>query len=571
MTKARKLLVLGLWPLLSAATCPPDPPDGVEDPNAADFEVDVRCGPFRVDGVTISREQIEDRIRDVADALGYDFGGKTLIVNAGPLDSAVAMAQLDLDALDDSDRAAIKLNSNMLATIFSDPNLTNLILAHELNHLTQFFDSSSPLRAAQARLNEAQKKLAAAGNDPNSIPRQRAYIEVIEAQIPQVELLIAEERRVYGNVRSDQTALQSSGLLEGSSEDAVAQIEEADKDQAGSTDADGNRRDDGYLHGLKDYLEKELEVQREKLRNMLEGLPPKEEPDDEQASLDVHRLHVPSTAIAGDGGCGFESANFTAVQGLATLSTGNPREDVRIPLLETDFGVTNPTAVQGEQGVICTAEFVYDSVQAPAIECLGSSPDACGGSTVVGFGGAMDASCLLVGRASLAEALLTCFSDASLSEVTCQERFGGGEGTPTDEPGTDDDPPDDEPPTSSAVTCRPDNAEMSGDSVPQAGVEIDIPNQSCSAVSGFPPNDQLVIDDFGGTFAASGSGLTVLDVVGGTFENLDGFFFVDDLPAGEPISIEFEDADGTVFVVELAIEQEAAGALAKIRDVVVSF
>ncbi len=123
------------------------------------------------------------------------------------------------------------------------------------------------------------------------------------------------------------------------------------------------------------------------------------------------------------------------------------------------------------------------------------------------------------------------------------------------------------------VICSPDSASFTGGVVPQAGVDIDLRAQTCTTVSGLPPQDQLVIDDFGGgNFGGSGSDLTVVSMTGGTFENTDfGFYTLDQLAVGSPVEIEFETADGERFTVRFTIQPGAGGAPAELVDTQVEF
>jgi len=105
-----------------------------------------------------------------------------------------------------------------------------------------------------------------------------------------------------------------------------------------------------------------------------------------------------------------------------------------------------------------------------------------------------------------------------------------------------------------SISCVPDSAMMSNAPVPQAGVSIDATLRSCEVVSGFPLEDQLVVDDLGGVFGGSGSGLTVLDVEGGSFVNEEAFYIIEDLEVGAPIRITFEDEEQRVFTVAFSID-----------------
>ncbi|MCH9684045.1 MAG: hypothetical protein K0V04_21610 [Deltaproteobacteria bacterium] len=119
-----------------------------------------------------------------------------------------------------------------------------------------------------------------------------------------------------------------------------------------------------------------------------------------------------------------------------------------------------------------------------------------------------------------------------------------------------------------SFACDPDNAPMSGPVVPQAGIDIDVMAPDCTTVTGFPPGDQLVIDDFGGgNFGGSGSGLTVVEVSAGRFFNdPSGFYFLDGLPAGVPIEVAFEDAEGTAFTITFTIVQGVDGMPSQLVD-----
>lgn len=94
-----------------------------------------------------------------------------------------------------------------------------------------------------------------------------------------------------------------------------------------------------------------------------------------------------------------------------------------------------------------------------------------------------------------------------------------------------------------SISCEPDQGTFTGDVVPQAGVEWSSSGGSCGVTSGPPPSDQLVIDDFGGVFAGSGTGSRVVAVSHGTFSNEDGFFLLDALPADTEIVVQLEEPD----------------------------
>lgn len=134
----------------------------------------------------------------------------------------------------------------------------------------------------------------------------------------------------------------------------------------------------------------------------------------------------------------------------------------------------------------------------------------------------------------------------------------GSDGSETDSSGGD-----------ATVACTPDAAVMSGRVVPQAGVELDVAAKTCEVVSGLPPGDLLVIDDFGGVFGGSGSGATVLNVVGGSFVNADSFYTLENLLVGEPVAVTFEGEERSVFTVEFTIDD--TGVDSALTDVAVTF
>lgn len=121
-----------------------------------------------------------------------------------------------------------------------------------------------------------------------------------------------------------------------------------------------------------------------------------------------------------------------------------------------------------------------------------------------------------------------------------------------------------------SAACDPDNADFTGEVITQAGVAIDCDALTCVTLSGLPPDDQLVVDDFGdGTFGGSGSdGLTVVSVTGGDFTNDEGFYVLSNLDVGSPVSVELRKRDGTTFTVTFTI---VAGDPARLTDVSVEF
>ncbi|MEM7155934.1 MAG: hypothetical protein AAF799_23990 [Myxococcota bacterium] len=131
--------------------------------------------------------------------------------------------------------------------------------------------------------------------------------------------------------------------------------------------------------------------------------------------------------------------------------------------------------------------------------------------------------------------------------------------------GTDGDQP-------TRVPCAPGLATFSGEFVPQAGIDIDFMAPDCVTVSGPPPMDQLVIDDFGGgMFGGSGSGVIVVSLSEGSFVNDPaGFFLISELPTGTPIEIVLENAEGMQVTVTFTIMQGAGGMPSQLVDTQVS-
>ncbi|MEM7155933.1 MAG: hypothetical protein AAF799_23985 [Myxococcota bacterium] len=148
------------------------------------------------------------------------------------------------------------------------------------------------------------------------------------------------------------------------------------------------------------------------------------------------------------------------------------------------------------------------------------------------------------------------------------ETTGGFEETDTDESssGSDGGGP-------VRFPCVPSSATFSGTIVPQAGIDIDFLAPDCVTISGFPPGDQLVIDDFGaGTFGGSGaSGVTVVSISEGTsFNDPGGFFVIGALPVGVPIELVLEDAAGNQVTITFTIVQGVGGMPSQLVDTQVS-
>ncbi len=148
----------------------------------------------------------------------------------------------------------------------------------------------------------------------------------------------------------------------------------------------------------------------------------------------------------------------------------------------------------------------------------------------------------------------------------------GDDSGETDTDGEDTDGGDTEDGTTGGETdgdrfarCTPGTAPFSGDFVPQAGVEVDFVAQTCSTVSGLPPGDLLVIDDFSGSFGGSGSGASVVSLSVGSFFNDVGFFVIDGLPTDEAIQIELLTDDQQTVILEFTII--AGGPQAALQDV----
>jgi len=123
------------------------------------------------------------------------------------------------------------------------------------------------------------------------------------------------------------------------------------------------------------------------------------------------------------------------------------------------------------------------------------------------------------------------------------------------------------------IVCDPDNADFGGGVVAQAGISINFDDLDCVTVTGGPPEDQIVIDDFGSpTYDGSGSaGLTVISMVGGDFSNEVGFYLLTNMVSGEGIIIQFQRADGTLFTVSFTIQAAAGGDPARLVNVQVAF
>lgn len=122
--------------------------------------------------------------------------------------------------------------------------------------------------------------------------------------------------------------------------------------------------------------------------------------------------------------------------------------------------------------------------------------------------------------------------------------------------------------------CVPSSATFSGTIVPQAGIDIDFLAPDCVTISGFPPGDQLVIDDFGaGNFGGSGAaGVTVVSISEGTsFNDPGGFFVIGSLPVGVPIDIVLEDASGNQVTITFTIVEGVGGMPSQLVDTQVSF
>ena len=145
----------------------------------------------------------------------------------------------------------------------------------------------------------------------------------------------------------------------------------------------------------------------------------------------------------------------------------------------------------------------------------------------------------------------------------------GRKRTPTEESESVPEPADEDRPAGDGgstdeddkFACTPNAAPMRGRGLPQAGIEIDLAARTCQAVSGLPSADQLVIDDLGGTFGGSGSGLKVLEVAGGSFANEDTFYTLKDLVTGEPVAVTLEDEVQRRFTVEFTIDDSEAPSL----------
>jgi hypothetical protein len=96
--------------------------------------------------------------------------------------------------------------------------------------------------------------------------------------------------------------------------------------------------------------------------------------------------------------------------------------------------------------------------------------------------------------------------------------------------------------------CEPPGAEFTytGD-FGAAGLVVDFTAEDCEAVSGFPPGDLLVVDDFGdGTYGGSGSGYEVTAIEGGSYVNEADYYQLSGLVAGEPIRVRLTDGTKTI-------------------------
>jgi len=420
-----KILPLALLPLLVAATCDPDRGDPIQNVDTSnDPTIITRCGDLKIGNVTVTAQQIEGRIQAVIDALGLDFSGKTLIIEARAFQnsSAIAFAALNTANVDDADRARLVINTNELGTFLSNPNVTNLVLAHELNHLTKLFDANDGLRQASANLATQQKAFQPFSNRPNDdLEKQRAYVAIYEATIPYTEAVIIEEQRAYGNVNNDRAKLEQAGLLSGDG-----------KAEAGTIAANGSLQNAALKAKLANQKigltieKKKLErLEAEQQNSEQEETPPSE---DEQAALDRHRLKVDPTALQGDGDCGLLASQFSVFHGVMTLRSSATDAELLIPLEITEIGLTDNAAIFGDLDVTCSAFMTISSIEDEGFECFGSSSTECGES----IGPSTDPSefgpfCDRFSNAIVDALKLTCFTDSDFTDVLCEETLSAAQ------------------------------------------------------------------------------------------------------------------------------------------------
>ena len=153
----------------------------------------------------------------------------------------------------------------------------------------------------------------------------------------------------------------------------------------------------------------------------------------------------------------------------------------------------------------------------------GNCDGCCNGSTCVAIGDQGDGFCGSGGGQCLA-----CTGGA-----TCQMGMCRGAETP----------------------CMPEDIDFAGDFVPQATYTASADGTSCQLFSGFDESETIVIDEFDGAFSGSAPGrYEILDVQGGTFEDLGDFYLLDGFMADAQIQMTMRDTmSGATFIARFTI------------------
>ena len=103
--------------------------------------------------------------------------------------------------------------------------------------------------------------------------------------------------------------------------------------------------------------------------------------------------------------------------------------------------------------------------------------------------------------------------------------------------------------------CNPEEIDFGGDFVPQATYTASADGTSCQLFSGFDESETIVIDEFDGAFSGSAPGrYEILDVQGGTFEDLGDFYLLDGFMADAQIQMTMRDTmSGATFIARFTI------------------
>ncbi len=410
------VMTLALTSALLAVACEDPPGDpSVAEADKAELEIEIKCPANRL---PIGLVELEQRVRDIADALGLDFRGKKLTFDMQQLTpGTAALTRPDLEQLDNPNELLILFNNNNVTVAqLSDLNFLTFVIAHELEHAAKLMAAGDTYRAAQVELLKVQIDFQAVNGDPEAteLDKLEVYVELLEANVKFFGATPAEEERVFDKIETHREKLSAAGLLSGDGSQEVS-------------DLNGVRTK--QLERLGDRVEaiKAIEAaKKEELQKLKEQgqLDSDDRTEDQRAAAELFQRRVDRTAVLGDGACGFARAEFSVLQAHIALTSTDGAGELLLPLETVDVGLVDDVVVMGISGITCSAFTMVESVEPTAFVCNDNDPRDCDGRNELVFSPAESGVwCEEADKAVVAQLELTCFVDAQFTEELCHEVF----------------------------------------------------------------------------------------------------------------------------------------------------